>query len=98
VELLDPMELSKQPPGHIAGKVLEGPLPQPDLVVFLYDEKGNARAKTTTKDGGAFAFRDVPPGAYYLFCEKEVTNRQVKTEVKVKPDETTQATLELLLK
>lgn len=98
VELLDPMELNKQPPGHIAGKVLEGPLPQPDLVVFLYDDKGNAKAKTTTKADGTFAFKDIAPGAYYLFSEKESTSRHVKQDVKVKPDETTPVTLELLLK
>lgn len=98
VELLDPMELNKPIPGNIAGKLIEGKLTQPGLVVFLYDDKGNAKAKTTTKDDGSFEFKDVLPGAYYLFSEKESTNRHIKQEVAVKAGETLNVTLELLLK
>ena len=98
VELLDPMELNKPVPGNIAGKLIEGKLAQPGLVVFLYDDKGNAKAKTTSKDDGSFEFKDVLPGAYYLFSEKETTNRHIKKEIAVKAGETLQVTLELLLK
>jgi hypothetical protein len=98
VEVVDAAELNKPEPGAIAGKVIEGRLAQPDLVVFLYDGKGNARAKTTTRADGSFEFKEVQPGPYYLFCEKESTNRHIKQEVAVRPGETLAATLELLLK
>ena len=98
IELLDPMELNKPVPGNIAGKVIEGRLPQAGLTVFLYDDKGNAKAKTTTKNDGAFDFKDLVPGPYYLFSEKETTNRHIKQEVTVKPGETLNVTLELVLK
>jgi hypothetical protein len=98
VELLDPAELNKPEPGNIAGKLMEGRLPQPGLVVFLYDDKGNAKAKTTTNPDGLFEFRDLVPGSYYLFSVKESTNRHIKKEVVVKPGDTLMVTLELLLK
>jgi hypothetical protein len=98
VELIDPAELNKPEPGNIAGKLIEGRLPQPDAVVFLYDEKGNAKAKTTTKTDGTFEFKDLLPGSYYLFSDKVSTNRHIKKAVVVKPGETLAVTLELLLK
>jgi hypothetical protein len=98
VELLDPAEFYKPEPGQIAGKLVEGRLPQPALTVFLYDDKGNAKAKTQTKPDGTFEFKDLLPGSYYLFSEKESTNRQIKQEVVVKAGETLPVTLELLLK
>jgi hypothetical protein len=98
VELVDAAELDKPRPGQIAGKLIESKIPQPGAVVFLYDDKGNARAKTTTRPDGSFDFKELVPGPYYLFSEKESTGRQVKEEVTVKPGETTGVTLELLLK
>jgi hypothetical protein len=98
VELLDPAELNKPVPGNIAGKLIEGRLLQAGQVVFLYDDKGAAKAKTTTKADGSFEFKELVPGAYYLFSEKETTNRHIKQEVAVKPGETLMVTLELVLK
>jgi hypothetical protein len=98
VELVDAAELNKPEPGAIAGKLMEGKLPQPDAVVILADEKYVQKAKTTTKADGTFAFQDLPPGMYFLFSQKISTGREVKQEVVVKPGETTAATLELYLK
>jgi hypothetical protein len=98
VELMDPAELNKPEPGHIAGKLIEGRIPQPEAVVFLLDEKDDVKAKTTTKPDGTFEFKDVIPGSYFLFSNKESTNRHIKQEVVVKPGETLMLTLELLLK
>lgn len=98
VELVDPAELNKPEPGAIAGKLMEGRLAQPGLTVFLYDDKGNAKAKTTTSADGTFEFKELAPGRYYLFSEKESTNRHIKQDVAVKPGETQSIMLELLLK
>ena len=67
-------------------------------VVILADEKYVQKAKTTTKPDGTFAFKDLLPATYFLFSEKEATGRQAKVEIAVKPGETANATLELLLK
>ncbi len=98
VELLDAMELNKPAPGKIAGKLTENRIVQPAATVFLYDAKGNPLAKVTTKADGTFEFKELPPGAYFLFSEKDSTNRRVKEQVDVKPGETTTKELELLLK
>jgi hypothetical protein len=97
VELVDPAELTKPEPGTIAGKVVEGPRPQPGLVVFLYDSKGVAIDKRTTGDGGTFTFKDLAPGTYYLFTRKEATNRQRQVDVVLKAGETATPTLEIVL-
>ncbi|HSQ55294.1 MAG TPA: hypothetical protein VLM40_06070 [Gemmata sp.] len=98
VELVDAAEINKPEPGKIAGKVIELRLPQKDRVVFLYDEKGNAKDKKRSKDDGTFVFPDVSPGRYFLFTQNEYANTQAKVELEVKPGETAKATLELLLK
>lgn len=98
IDLADAAELNRPAPGAIAGKLTENRIVQPGATVFLYDAKGNPLAKATTKDDGTFAFKDLPPGSYYLFSEKITTNRQVKDQVDVKPGETTAKELELYLK
>ena len=98
IELLDAAELNRPAPGKIAGKLVENRIPQPTAVVFLYDAKGNPLAKATTKADGSFEFKELVPGTYYLFSEKERTNRQVKEQVDVKAGELTAKDLELLLK
>jgi hypothetical protein len=98
IELLDAMELNKPAPGKIAGRLSENRIAQPAATVFLYDAKGNPLAKATTKPDGTFEFKGLPPGDYYLFSEKESTNRIVKEQVAVKPGETMTKELELLLK
>ncbi|MBN9118076.1 MAG: carboxypeptidase regulatory-like domain-containing protein, partial [Planctomycetes bacterium] len=97
IELLDAAELNKPAPGAIAGKLVENRIAQPGATVFLYDAKGNAIAKAATKTDGAFEFKDLPPGAYYLFSEKVSTRRNVKESVEVKAGETTTKELELLI-
>lgn len=98
LELLDAAELNKPAPGKIAGKLIENRIPQPAATVFLYDAKGNALAKATTKADGTFEFKELVPGAYYLFSEKVPINREVKTAVEVKAGATTAKELELVLK
>ena len=98
IELLDAAELNKPAPGKIAGRLVENRIVQSAATVFLYDAKGNPLAKTTTKPDGTFEFKDLPPGAYYLYSEKESTNRLVKELVEVKAGETTAKELSLLLK
>src|SRR5439155_1085184 len=53
---------AKTGPGKISGKVVQGPLPQPGLVVLLSDEKGLEKKRTTTRKDGTFLFDDVSPG------------------------------------
>ena len=98
VELLDAAVLNKPAPGKIAGKLTENRIVQAGATVFLYDAKGNALAKTTTKADGTFEFKELPPGAYFLFSEKIATGREKKLPVDVKSGETTAAELELLMK
>jgi hypothetical protein len=98
IELADAAELNKPAPGAIAGKLIENRIVQPGATVFLYDAKGTPLAKATTKADGTFAFKDLPPGTYYLFSQKISTNRQAKEQVDVKPGETTTKQLELFLK
>ena len=66
--------------------------------MFLYDAKDVPLAKATTKGDGKFEFKDVVAGSYYLYSEKEVTNREVRASVEVKAGATTKAELKLLLK
>jgi hypothetical protein len=98
VELLDPAELNKPEPGKIAGKVVELRLTQKGREVFLYDDKGNVKDKKVSKEDGTFAFPDLVPGRYYLFTQNDYAKTEAKSEVEVKPGETANATLELLLK
>jgi hypothetical protein len=98
VELVDAADLNKPEPGKIAGKVIELRLPQKGREVFLYDDKGNAKDKTVTKDDGTFAFPDLAPGKYYLFTRNEYAGTQAKAEIDLKPGGLATPTLELLLK
>lgn len=88
---------NKPEPAMIGGKVIEGRLPQADLVVVLLDDKGAEKGRVKTKGDGGFQFNDVPPGKYKLQVQKEITNRKAEADVDVKAGEEKKVTLELLL-
>lgn len=106
VELVPAGEFDKPKPGAIAGKVVEGEIAQPGLVVELYDEKekpkGNEKQKpkatAKTKDDGTFLFADLPAGQYRVFAAKVTTNREKGESVEVVAGETSGVTLALVLK
>jgi hypothetical protein len=85
--------------GTIEGKVIQGSTPerpQPNLTVALFDAGGKAISTTTTNDAGEFAFEDLPPGPYLVFCNKEADqNANDRKPATVKAGETTTVTLEL---
>ena len=51
-----------------------------------------------TKPDGAFEFKELPAGKYYVYAQNILTDREVKQAIEVKPGETTTKTLEMLLK
>jgi hypothetical protein len=70
--------------GTVKGVVREGTLAQKDLVVGLFDAKGNKLREGRTSATGSFRFDDLAPGIYYLTSARPVaaTKGQVKAEVK----------------
>lgn len=83
--------------GRIAGKVMEGPRPQPGLTVILKtgDAKGPEKAKAVTQADGSFVFDQLAPGPYTLSTKKAVSYRQAEKQVQVTAGKTTDATLDL---
>ena len=53
--------------------------------------------EAVTGEDGSFAFRDVRPGEYAIFCEKPPTRRQARLSVKVESGKSTECNLGLLL-
>jgi hypothetical protein len=88
---------AKPAPGHIRGRVLEGPRPQAELEVVLKDTKGAEKAKTATRADGSFAFEDVPPGKYQVSTHKPLSQRKGEMPVQVEAEKTAAVTLELFL-
>ncbi len=84
VELLD-VDPATLRPGAIAGKVLEGPRPQPGLTVVLRDEHGQDKARTRTQPDGTFQFDNLAPGKYQLFCDKPESGRRVLQAITISP-------------
>ena len=87
--------------GKIVGRLMEGPRPQPGLMVLLADEnakieKGMKGREVKTDTDGTFTFDDVPPGNYVLTAEKETSGRKAQQKVAVKPGAVVKVTLELL--
>jgi hypothetical protein len=70
--------------GAVKGVVREGTLAQKDLVVGLFDAKGNKLREGRTSETGSFRFDDLAPGIYYLTSARPVaaTNGQAKAGVK----------------
>ena len=89
-------------PGSIEGNVVEGPSAQPGLTVYLLDPNPKDPAKAVvkevaTKEDGSFVIKDVPPGDYILYCQKDSSKRLDRQRVKVEPGQVLRKNLELLL-
>lgn len=99
VERADPADLNKPALATISGRVVVGELPQPGLVVVLFDDKNKEKAKATTKSDGTFAFPDLPAGKYSLFAQKTGgVIREKVLPVEVKAGEAKKVEVGLLLK
>ena len=57
-------------PGRIAGTVVLGTIPQPEVPVVLRDAKAAEVARTKTDADGHFAFAKLPPGSYKIVAQK----------------------------
>ena len=82
---------------EIAGKVVEGSIPQSGVKVVLADGKGAELAKATTGADGSFTFKSLKPGKYTTSAAKPTSGRRGSAAVDVKEDSTVQATIELWL-
>jgi hypothetical protein len=77
--------------GSVAGTVVEGVMPQPDLTVELRDPQQQPVASSKTDAKGAFHFAGVKPGKYLVWSVKAASQRvdaaavdvQAGTEAKV---------------
>jgi hypothetical protein len=96
VEAADPAAAIK--PGRVEGTVVEGTQPQPNIEVRLLDDKGKLKDSAKTDMNGKFGFKKVPPGEYFLFCEKPATKREARKRIVVKEGEVEKADLDLVLK
>ncbi|QDU61523.1 hypothetical protein Pan216_23840 [Planctomycetes bacterium Pan216] len=83
----------KAPPknGDIKGKVMVGPTGKKGATVTI-----EGVGSTKTGFGGAFEFRDVPPGNYAVKASSPL--RQGKAEVRVESDKTSEVTVNMTLK
>jgi hypothetical protein len=82
VELVD-FDPEKTAPGTIEGLVAEGSRPQVGVQVELFDAKGNKVRETKTKEGGAFAFYNVPPGRYSVIASKPTSSSKLTGTSKI---------------
>lgn len=87
--------------GRVLGSVLEGSIRQPNLTVYLMDPKSKAPdkviAKVQTTMTGTYAFDNVAPGNYYVFCDKTSTQRQALVPVTVEAGKIANVDLSLVL-
>jgi hypothetical protein len=111
VEIVEPMPspdevVAAKPvpkkPGGIKGKVTENDIAQPGLEVILYDPKEKdiekrVKQRKTTKPDGTYAFTDLDPGLYAVYCQKSITNRRDNKDVNVPSGETVTQDLDLIL-
>jgi hypothetical protein len=111
VEILEPVPSPEEvavakpvpkKPGGIKGKVTENDIAQPGLDVFLYDAKEKdiekqPKKQVKTKPDGTYAFADLDPGLYRVYCLKSITNRSDAKDVNVPSGETVPQDLDLIL-
>lgn len=102
----EPAEASDKPkeetPGAIEGKVTENDVAQPGLTVYLLDPKAKnnenpVKDQKKTAQDGTYAFPDLKPGLYRVFCLKEATNRRAMKDLTVESGKTLRQDLDLLL-
>jgi hypothetical protein len=67
----------------VEGTVVEGSRSQPNVKVTLRDERGLAKATTTTDAKGKFVFKDIAPGTYRITASKTSSNTRGETTVAV---------------
>jgi Carboxypeptidase regulatory-like domain len=95
-------KLAPEKPGGIEGKVTENDIIQRGVDVTLWDpeakdKESQFKKKVTTKSDGTYAFTDLKPGRYRVFCKKDATGRQAAPDVTVPSGETVKQDLDLLL-
>jgi|GEM_PF-1715111 len=81
--------------GTVRGVVREGSLAQKDLVVGLFDAKGNKLREARTSETGWFRFEDLTPGIYFLTCGRPVAATRGQAKAEVKADRTAEVTISL---
>ena len=66
---------------------------------FSQDVKGNKLAEQKTKEGGSFAFANLPPGQYVVVASKPTSGRRLtaKSNVDLAPGKTVKLTMNLFL-
>jgi hypothetical protein len=96
VELIDPAEFNKPQPGSISGRVSDNNFAQPGLKVHLYDATAKWLGDTTTDENGVYEFKNLLPATYFVYC-KNITRRELKRQVDLKPGAKEQADLDLVL-
>lgn len=74
--------------GNMAGLVMEGDRPQPNLPVTLRTQEGKVVATTRTTLEGAFAFKNVAPGTYVTYTEKADSQTKSESLVTIKSGQT----------
>lgn len=88
-------------PGSIQGTVVESTVARAGFTVYLIDPKEKDPEKgvkdTQTNEDGAFAFEDVKPGNYTLYCQNPETKRLARPSVTVEAGKTLRVKLDLLL-
>ena len=67
--------------------------------MVLSDAKGNKLAEQKTKEGGTFAFLNLPPGVYVVTASKPTSGRALTATSKTElaPGKTVRLALELFL-
>jgi Carboxypeptidase regulatory-like domain len=88
--------------GAIEGTVTENDLAQPGIEVLLIDAKakdaeGRVKSKMKTNQDGTYAFIDLEPGRYRVYCEKPATSRRDTGDVTVPSGKTVRQDLYLKL-
>lgn len=98
VELVD-YDPEKSALGTIEGVAREGPRPQTGVLVVLQDVKGNKLAEQKTKEGGTFAFTNLPAGKYVVVASKPTSSRPITATSKVDlaPGKTVRLKMDLFL-
>jgi tRNA A-37 threonylcarbamoyl transferase component Bud32 len=91
-----------QKPGSLMGTVSEGGTAQRGLMVYLIDPNANSnenpiRYQTRTTPEGTYAFQEIRPGLYRVYCLKETTNRRDTKDVSIEPGKAARQDLQLLL-
>jgi len=85
--------------GTITGTLKEGPRPQRQLTVVLYEfdpqDKPKEKARAKTDDAGKFSFKDLEPGKYTLTAAKPASRTKASAQVKVVAGKVVTADLKL---